>query len=151
MIDGVEIKQLTRHMDDRGYLMEILRDDDEMFIEFGQVYVSAVFPGIVKAWHCHEHQTDSFCVVRGNARIGLFDDRPDSPTCGEAQGIVCGDLKPLVVQIGAGAERPESPLRRGRPRRTAPPPRRPRHPVRLVPQRRVKGSNLFALSLYRSG
>jgi len=99
MIDGVRIKQLIRHVDDRGYLMEILRDDDEMFITFGQVYVSAVFPGIVKAWHCHEHQTDSFCVVRGNARIGLFDDRPDSPTCGEAQGIVCGELKPLVVQI----------------------------------------------------
>ncbi len=99
MIDGVRIKQLTRHVDDRGYLMEILRDDDEMFIEFGQVYVSAVFPGMVKAWHCHEQQTDSFCVLRGNARIGLFDDRPDSPTCGEAQGIVCGDLKPLVVQI----------------------------------------------------
>ena len=48
MIDGVRIKQLVRHVDDRGYLMEILRDDDEMFIEFGQVYVSAVFPGIVK-------------------------------------------------------------------------------------------------------
>ena len=99
MIYGVKIKQLVRHMDDRGDLMEILRDDDEMFIEFGQVYVSAVFPGIAKAWHCHEHQTDSFCVLRGNARIGLFDDRPDSPTCGETQSIVCGDLKPLAVQI----------------------------------------------------
>ncbi len=99
MIDGVKIKQLTRHVDDRGYLMEILRDDDDMFIEFGQVYVSAVFPGVVKAWHCHEIQTDSFCVLSGNAKVGLFDDRPDSPTCGQAQAVICGELRPLVVQI----------------------------------------------------
>jgi len=80
-------------------VMEILRDDDEMFVRFGQVYVSAAFPGVVKAWHCHQRQTDSFCVLRGNAMIGLYDDREVSPTCGQAQGIVCGELKPLVVQI----------------------------------------------------
>ena len=99
MIDGVRIKKLVRHVDERGWLMEILRDDDEIFIDFGQVYVSACFPGIVKAWHCHEIQTDSFCVLSGNARIGLYDDREGSPTCGEAQSNVAGELNPVVVQI----------------------------------------------------
>ncbi|NLO06252.1 MAG: dTDP-4-dehydrorhamnose 3,5-epimerase [candidate division WS1 bacterium] len=99
MIDGVRIKKLTRHADPRGWLMEILRDDDELFLGFGQVYVSAAFPGVVKAWHCHEIQTDSFCVLAGNAKIGLFDDREGSPTCGEAQAIVAGELNPVVVQI----------------------------------------------------
>ena len=99
MIDGVRIKQLVRHLDDRGYVMEILRDDDEVFLGFGQVYVSAVFPGIIKAWHCHQRQTDSFCVIRGNAKVGLFDDREGSPTAGEAMAVVCGELKPLVLQI----------------------------------------------------
>lgn len=99
MIDGVRIKKLVRHVDERGWLMEILRDDDEIFIDFGQVYVSACFAGIVKAWHCHEIQTDSFCVLSGNARIGLYDDREGSPTCGEAQSIVAGELNPVVVQI----------------------------------------------------
>lgn len=99
MIDGVRIKPLTRHVDDRGWVMEILRDDDEIFIDFGQVYVSAAFPGVVKAWHCHERQTDSFCVLVGNAKIGLFDDREGSPTAGEAQSVVAGELNPVVVQI----------------------------------------------------
>ncbi len=99
MIDGVIIKKLARHLDDRGYVMEILRDDDEQFLGFGQVYVSACFPGVIKAWHCHEHQTDNFCVIRGNAKVGLYDDRPDSPTNGEAQAIVAGELNPLLIQI----------------------------------------------------
>jgi dTDP-4-dehydrorhamnose 3,5-epimerase len=99
MIDGVQIKTLERHVDDRGWVMEILRDDDDMFIDFGQVYVSTCFPGVVKAWHCHEKQTDSFCVLVGNAKIGLYDDREGSPTCGEAQAVVAGELNPVVVQI----------------------------------------------------
>jgi len=99
MIEGVVIKQLTRHVDDRGYVMEILRDDDEHFLGFGQVYVSACFPGVVKAWHCHEHQYDNFCVVRGNANIGLYDDRAHSPTKGEVQAIVAGELNPVLIQI----------------------------------------------------
>ena len=99
MIDGVRIKTLQRHVDDRGWLMEILRDDDEIFLGFGQVYVSTCFPGVVKAWHCHQHQTDSFCVLSGNAKIGLYDDRDGSPTCGETQAVVAGELNPIVLQI----------------------------------------------------
>lgn len=99
VIEGVQIKPLTRHVDERGYVMEILRSDDPVFQQFGQVYISACFPGIVKAWHCHEIQTDHFCCIQGNAKIGLYDDRPDSPTCGEAQAVVMGVLKPTLVVI----------------------------------------------------
>ena len=99
MIEGVKIKKLRRIVDDRGYLMEILRDDDELFIRFGQVYISACFPGIVKAWHCHRKQWDNFCVISGNAKIGLYDDRPESPTCGEVEALVIGELNPVLVQI----------------------------------------------------
>ncbi len=99
LIEGVRIKPLTRHVDERGYVMEILRRDDAEFMDFGQAYVSACFPGIVKAWHCHRKQWDHFCCVRGNAKIGLFDDRPDSSTCGRAEGIVVGELNPVLVKI----------------------------------------------------
>ena len=99
MIEGVKIKRLRRIVDDRGYLMEILRDDDELFIRFGQVYISACFPGVVKAWHCHRKQWDNFCVISGNAKIGLYDDRPESPTYGEVEALVIGELNPVLVQI----------------------------------------------------
>jgi dTDP-4-dehydrorhamnose 3,5-epimerase len=99
MIEGVVVKKLTRHVDERGYVMEILRRDDDLFRQFGQAYVSACFPGIVKAWHCHRVQYDHFCCLAGNLKVGLYDDRPDSPTCGQTQGLVIGALSPALVCI----------------------------------------------------
>jgi dTDP-4-dehydrorhamnose 3,5-epimerase len=99
MIEGVKIIRLNRHVDDRGYLTEIMRRDDPHFKQFGQVYVSTCFPGVVKAWHCHQIQTDSFFVVKGNAKIGLYDDREGSPTRGEAMAVVIGEHNPVLVQI----------------------------------------------------
>ncbi len=99
MIAGVIVKELRRHVDERGYLMEILRSDDECFAGFGQAYISAAFPGIVKAWHAHRNQTDNMCCVCGMVRFGLYDDRPESPTYGQTQSIVGGDLHPVLVQI----------------------------------------------------
>lgn len=99
MIEGVRVKQLTKHVDDRGYLMEILRDDDEIFIKFGQVYVSTCYPGVIKAWHAHERQTDNFCVIKGHAKIGLYDGRRDSPTYRQTQTFVLGEANPVLLQI----------------------------------------------------
>ncbi|HNW93520.1 MAG TPA: dTDP-4-dehydrorhamnose 3,5-epimerase family protein [bacterium] len=99
MIEGVKLLPLKRHCDDRGYVMEILRRDSPHFVQFGQLYVSTCNPGIVKAWHCHKKQTDNFCVIAGMAKIGLYDDRKDSPTRGERMSVVIGDDNPVLVQI----------------------------------------------------
>ena len=60
MIDGVKVKKLKVIPDERGWLMEILRCDDEIYKEFGQVYMTTAYPGVVKAWHFHKKQTDNF-------------------------------------------------------------------------------------------
>ncbi|KPJ53963.1 hypothetical protein AMJ39_02505 [candidate division TA06 bacterium DG_24] len=99
MIEGVQVIPLTRHVDERGYVMEILRSDDTHYEKFGQVYVATCNPGIIKAWHAHRKQTDHFAVVKGNAKIGLFDDREASPTCGETMNVVIGELNPALVII----------------------------------------------------
>ncbi|MBU1656711.1 MAG: WxcM-like domain-containing protein, partial [Candidatus Omnitrophica bacterium] len=75
MIEGVKIKKLKIIPDERGRLMEILRRDDEIFQNFGQVYMTTAFPGVVKAWHYHKIQTDSFTCIRGKMRLGLCDGR----------------------------------------------------------------------------
>lgn len=99
MIEGVVIKKLTRHVDERGYVMEILRADEGVFEKFGQAYLSACFAGVVKAWHRHRVQSDHFCCLVGNLKIGLYDDRPNSSTVGQAQTIVIGELNPTLVRI----------------------------------------------------
>jgi dTDP-4-dehydrorhamnose 3,5-epimerase len=102
LIDGVIIRPLVRHADERGYVMEILRDDDPDYQRFGQVYVSTCYPGVVKAWHAHTRQTDYFCVVKGNAKIGLWDRRPGSPTQGQTMSVVIGEHNPCLVVIPPG-------------------------------------------------
>jgi len=99
MIQGIRIKELTTLADERGWLYEILRHDDPMFSQFGQVYVSAVYPGVIKAWHCHDRQTDNFTVVSGMAKLVLADLRDGSPTHGEINEFVIGDQNRRLIQI----------------------------------------------------
>ena len=96
---GSLVKPLRVFPDERGRLFEILRNDDPHFTSFGQVYVTTAHPGIVKAWHCHERQTDYFCLIQGKARFALYDPRPDSPTKGQIDEIVCDGAHPQLIVI----------------------------------------------------
>lgn len=98
-IHGSSVRNLTVHSDDRGRLFEILRNDDPGFIRFGQVYVTTAFPGVVKAWHRHQKQTDFFCLIQGQARFVLYDPRPDSPTRGQVDEIACDGAQPRLIVI----------------------------------------------------
>ena len=102
MIDGVKLKPLKVVPDERGRLFEILRTDDEIFRKFGQVYLTTAYSGVVKAWHYHKIQYDNFCAVHGMFKLGLYDDRPESPTRGKVQEIFMGVHRLVVVQIPPG-------------------------------------------------
>jgi dTDP-4-dehydrorhamnose 3,5-epimerase len=99
LILGVRTKPLKVVPDERGRLMEMLRADDELFLKFGQVYLTAAYPGVVKAWHYHEKQTDHFVCVRGMMKVVLYDDREGSPTRGMLNEFFVGDHNPLLIQI----------------------------------------------------
>ena len=99
MIDGVKVKKLKIIPDERGRLMEILRRDDEFFEKFGQVYMTTVKPGVVKAWHYHRLQRDNFCCVKGKIQIGLYDARKGSPTFGKTMNIIAGLEEPKLISI----------------------------------------------------
>ncbi len=102
LIQGVKVKELKVIPDQRGRLMEMLRSDDEIFAGFGQVYLTTTLPGVVKAWHLHKKQTDNIVCVAGMIRLGVYDDRPDSPTSGQANQFFLGVHAPLLVQIAPG-------------------------------------------------
>jgi len=99
MIQGVEIKKLKVITDNRGFLMEMLRCDDSIFEKFGQVYLSVCKPKIVKGWHYHKKQTDNFVVVKGNAKVVLYDNREGSPTKGQVQEVFMGEKNPILLKI----------------------------------------------------
>lgn len=102
MIEGVNVKKLNLIPDERGYLMEILRSDDGFYQEFGQAYITAAYPGVVKAWHYHKKQTDHFCVVSGMAKVVLHDARGGSPTYGETSEFFMGEQNRMLVTIPPG-------------------------------------------------
>jgi dTDP-4-dehydrorhamnose 3,5-epimerase len=102
MIDGVVMKTCTVHADDRGALIEILRDDEPVFREVKQTTYTVAYPGVIKAFHWHKRQWDVWFMVAGMAQVVLYDLREDSPTCGETQVIYMGVRKPQVVAIPPG-------------------------------------------------
>jgi dTDP-4-dehydrorhamnose 3,5-epimerase len=102
VIDGVRTKKLKVIPDERGFLMEMLRDDDEFFQKFGQVYLSVVYPGVVKGWHYHRKQTDHFVFVKGMAKVVLYDSRDGSPTKGEVNEFFLGEQNPMLLVIPPG-------------------------------------------------
>lgn len=102
MIQGAALRPLTRHVDARGSLTELLRSDWPEFDGFGQATLTVNLPSVVRAWHWHERQTDRFVVVAGTAKIALYDARPGSTTHREVNDFVLGadDFALLVVPPG---------------------------------------------------
>jgi dTDP-4-dehydrorhamnose 3,5-epimerase len=103
LIQGVDLVPLTAHVDDRGYLVEILRRTDPHFTEFGQVYlVGNPSRGTIRAFHKHEHLWDWFFIAKGSAKFILKDDRSDSSTHQEIATFVIGDRNPSLLVVPPG-------------------------------------------------
>ncbi len=99
MIEGVLVRKLRVIPDERGRLMEILRSDDEMYRNFGQVYMTTAYPGVVKGWHYHKKQFDNMAVVKGMMKIVLYDSREGSPSRGKVNEFFAGDHNPVLIHI----------------------------------------------------
>ncbi len=55
--------------DDRGWsLMNLLTG---IMSPQGQVNYSTMYPGVIKAWHRHQKQTDFWIVLNGHLKVGI--------------------------------------------------------------------------------
>ena len=102
MIEGVQVQTLEPHVDERGRLLELFRADQPDAIEFGQVHISTLHPGSIKAWHRHRKQTDVLVCIAGTVRLGLFDGRKKSATEGQLNEFFLGDHSPLRITVPPG-------------------------------------------------
>lgn len=102
LISGVEVKKLVKHTDDRGFFMEILRDDDEFLDRFGQASMSLTYPGVIKAFHYHKIQDDIWFFPKGNAQVVLYDMREESLTFKKTNVFYMGENNPIIVKIPKG-------------------------------------------------
>jgi dTDP-4-dehydrorhamnose 3,5-epimerase len=98
VIEGVILKKLATHTDERGFFREIIRVTDEFFAEgFGQLSHSLMYPGVVKAWHIHAQQVDWWYVVSGVLKVVLHDRRTESSTRGKTMELLMGDNQEVQV------------------------------------------------------
>jgi dTDP-4-dehydrorhamnose 3,5-epimerase len=104
LIDGVMIKALERHKDERGFFEEIIRVNDPFFTEgFAQLSHSLMHNNVIKAWHIHKTQVDWWYVTRGTLKVALYDTREHSPTHKTLNEFHIGDFGDnLVIKIPSG-------------------------------------------------
>ncbi|KKR14918.1 MAG: dTDP-4-dehydrorhamnose 3,5-epimerase [Candidatus Falkowbacteria bacterium GW2011_GWA2_39_24] len=102
MIKDVIIKELNKYDDDRGWLAEIYRQDENRYHPV-MAYVSVTKPGVVRGPHEHQEQSDCFVFVGpGDFVLHLWDRRPGSVTNGEHSQLTVGQIKPTLVIVPPG-------------------------------------------------
>lgn len=87
------VKNLVNHIDDRGFVREVLRCDDPFFKQFGQAYVSAVNSGVIKGFHKHFRQTEHITCIYGQVKLVLVDFRDGN------KNIYEYNLSPLAPKL----------------------------------------------------
>jgi len=102
MIQGVVIEPKKVICDDRGRIMHIMKSSDNQFESFGEVYISTVYPGVVKGWHIHDKMTLNYVVPKGMIKFALYDARKYSPTFGEVQEVAMGQHNYVQVTVPPG-------------------------------------------------
>jgi dTDP-4-dehydrorhamnose 3,5-epimerase len=106
LIDGVKCAPLAIWPDDRGYFLEVQRMGLGLAAGFPkestQISAAINYPGIIKAFHFHKHQTDCWTPANGMFQVVLVDLRPDSKTFGRRNTLYVGQLRPWQILIPPG-------------------------------------------------
>ncbi len=87
MIDGVIITKRKIIKDERGQVMHMLRNDDKVFKNFGEIYFSTINYKKIKAWHLHKEATLNYVCIKGKVKLVLYDDRDSSSSKGKLEEI----------------------------------------------------------------
>ena len=99
MISGVIVTPLRQFCDERGKVMKMISREDSVFREFGEVYFSIAYPGVIKGWHIHKRMTLNYAVPSGHIKFVLYDDRQESPTRGLIQELFLGPDNYCLVTV----------------------------------------------------
>jgi dTDP-4-dehydrorhamnose 3,5-epimerase len=106
LIAGVECAPLALWPDDRGYFLEVQRIGLGLAANFPKesTQISAAFnyPGIIKAFHFHRHQTACWTPAMNMLQVALVDLRPESKTFGWRNTLYVGNIRPWQILIPPG-------------------------------------------------
>jgi dTDP-4-dehydrorhamnose 3,5-epimerase len=104
VIHDVVVRPIRKHIDERGWLAELFRQD-ELAEEFypEMAYISTTLPGVTRGPHAHTKQADLTCFIgSSDFKVRLWDYRPDSETYRNMMTLFAGEDNPLAVLIPKG-------------------------------------------------
>jgi len=80
LIEGLSLSPVNVVENKLGDIYKILSKSENSFDEFGEVYISTVAQGVVKAWKNHKQMICNLVVPFGEVKFVVFDDRASSKT-----------------------------------------------------------------------
>lgn len=87
-------KKLEIKKDHRGWLMEILRNEDVGIGSFGQILLTVAKPGQVKGGHYHKRKVEWYCVIQGSGLLTIIDNNSH-----EKKDYILGKRNMSLVKI----------------------------------------------------
>ncbi|CAN5709293.1 dTDP-4-dehydrorhamnose 3,5-epimerase family protein [soil metagenome] len=103
MVEGVRMRDLVLHTDDRGTVCEMFdprwnwHPDPLVF-----TYFYTVRPGLIKGWAMHKTHEDRYCLLQGEMKVVLYDTRSDSPTFGKIREVYLSERRRQLLSIPTG-------------------------------------------------
>jgi dTDP-4-dehydrorhamnose 3,5-epimerase len=109
-IEGVRVRELEQHSDERGDLVELFRE--RWFDGFEPVQWNSIRSdgNVLRGFHCHLRHTDLLALIGGTMTMGLMDLRHDSPTSGRSEVMTlraAGEAVLIPPGVGHGFYFPE--------------------------------------------
>lgn len=103
LIEGVRMRDLVLHTDDRGTVCEMFdprwnwHPDPLVF-----TYFYTIRPGLIKGWAMHKDHEDRYCLLQGEMKVVLYDARSESSTFGEIREIYLSEQRRQLLSIPTG-------------------------------------------------
>ena len=98
MLKGIQVYEIKKFPDERGFFAEALRQDWKDLLKkewVVQANLSYSYRGIVRAWHRHlKGQVDYFIVLKGAMKICAYDEKSK-----QLDEIVASEHRLQVVRI----------------------------------------------------
>ena len=100
--DGVRLRPLEPHLDDRGVFLELHRREWDTGVAPVQWNAVRSTAGVLRGVHVHPRHDDYLVILHGRATVGLRDLREDAPADGRACCVELGADAPTAITMPHG-------------------------------------------------
>jgi len=88
---GISVFPLKQIQLEKGDVWHGMKNSDEGFKGFGEVYFSNVNPGQIKGWKLHTKTTLNLIVIKGEIEFVFFDERVKSESYGKYYKLIASE------------------------------------------------------------